>query len=168
MFNFKSKKLNPVTGNLVSQFEKAGQLAQPTEKVEALMNLRKDAGDQLAAITKSETRSAFWGIAVLLVSQFMPVAAIAVGMFWAGAAWAGKKFMNMNRSEKDRETLKEKIDTAVSGIVENNLQDALASPAFVKSLKASFKSATEHTNAAFDDIVKRTRPAPAKASAPTA
>lgn len=155
MFNFKSKQLNPVTADLISKFEKASAVTSPTERVEALMSLREETNSRIASIRRPEATEGLLGVGVMLVGHLL-AAPLVTG---AGVLWVAKKFLNENRLEKDREVLLAKIDTAVSEVFENNPQDAMASPAFVKSLKASFKKASGNTNAAFTDMIKRTRPA---------
>lgn len=152
MFNFKSKKLNPVTADLIAKFEKASAVTSPTERVEALMVLREETNSRIASIRRPEATEGLLGVGVILVGHLLAFPLVA----GAGVLWVAKKFLNDNRVEKDREVLLAKIDTAVSEVVENNPQDAMASPAFVNSLKASFKKASENTNAAFTDMIKRT------------
>ena len=154
MFNFKSKKLNPVTADLISEFEKASAVTSPTERVEALMLLKEETKSKIAKIRRPEAIEGLLGVGVILVGHLFAAPLVA----GAGVLWVAKKFLNDNRAEKDKEVLIAKIDTAVSEVVENNVQDAMASPAFVKSLKSSFEKASEIDNSAFTDMIKRTKP----------
>jgi hypothetical protein len=160
MFNFKSKKLNPVTRELVQKYETAAAIENLAERVEALMLLKDEVKEKLDKLSRRENNKILLGVGGAAASSIASLGAGIAASFIYGV----KKIFNSNRAGKDQEVLLEKINSAISDVSESNLEAALASPAFVKALKSSFKKASEPANENYAEIVMRTAPKPPKAT----
>jgi hypothetical protein len=157
-FRFKEKKLNPLTASLIPEFEKAAAIANPTDRVEAMVLLKEKTEARFKEVIKPEMKKAFIGFCVAVGAGLVGATPVTV----VAGIYTFKKYLNEFRAIEDMAALKDKASATIAEVVDSNLEHATASPAFRRALQSASKPSSGATDRAYRALaarIKNTAPA---------
>jgi hypothetical protein len=157
-FRFRETKLDPLTASLIPAFEKAAAIANPTDRVEAMVLLKEETEARFREVIRPEKKKGLLGLCVALAGSLLWTTPAVV----VGGIYTLKKYMNEFRALEDMAALKDKASATIDEVVDSNLELATASPAFRRALQSPSKASSGATDRGYRALaarVKNTAPA---------